>query len=277
MKNIFKKAILILLVSTLGACGKTTELTYLEDRNLEINSEVRIAALVTEIKNGEIIDGEQLIDTAVLGDQEVTINYLNANKKPEIATLTVRIVDSQPPVITGPDSLAVTKGKKIDLLADVSAVDNSLEEIIVKVEGSYDLKKLGEYSLKYVAVDSSGNRAEKPLVLTVKDVYAKYLGRYYGDEFDDDSWIELLPGGKFKSRYYNGMIGLSVTGTYTVSNNILKLKNGKYKKETVFNWVTFKITDQKLTFKDKKQPEDYQGDDYYDATDYKVYILVTDN
>lgn len=108
-------------------------------------------------------------DFQTVGDYPLKyVAYDSSHNKTEEAFL-LSVEDHECPVITFSAYLETAKGKKIDLLAGVSATDNSGEEITVTVEGSYDINRAGTYQLKYVAYDSSMNKAEETFTLRVKD------------------------------------------------------------------------------------------------------------
>lgn len=65
--------------------------------------------------------------------------------------------------------IVIYENDEYDLLQDVTATDNSGEKIEATVsEQNVDNKKTGEYSVKYLASDSSGNQGEKQIKVTVK-------------------------------------------------------------------------------------------------------------
>lgn len=108
-----------------------------------------------------------LIESANAGVNETVYNDRFV-KSIENGEYSVTVVDHESPVITFTDYLETSVGEEIDLLKGVSAADNSGEEISVTVEGSYNFNKAGKYELKYVAYDSSLNKAEEEFTLRVK-------------------------------------------------------------------------------------------------------------
>lgn len=137
-----------------------------DNLEFEINSEVKISALVSEENTVNVLDEDELIDTSSLGEQEVTIRY-EVDGSEESTIVTIMIVDTKPPVIDYQKELSTTVGTEIDLLKDVKVSDNSKEEIKATVEGDYDFNTEGTYNLKYVATDKSGNKTEEAFTLTV--------------------------------------------------------------------------------------------------------------
>ncbi len=175
MKNkLLGIALLLFMIVSLTGCGKTEtpkqdekETIILNDNlEFEINSELSLLSLVSEDNKVEIVSDDEIVDTSILGDKEITIKYL-VNGKEEEKTFTITITDTQAPTIKFTKELSTTSGTKINLLKGVKVSDNSNEEINATIEGDYDFNKEGTYKLKYVAVDSSGNKTEEEFTLKV--------------------------------------------------------------------------------------------------------------
>ena len=171
-----KKLIIILIVIALLGVGigifissKKFEVTLMDKRIASLNTEVYNTDFIVKVKNGEITSKKERIDTSKVGKQTITITCKNFFKKEETITYEINIVDNEAPTIGYKEELTTTVGTEIDLLKNVSATDNSGEEIKVKVEGEYDFKKAGTYKLYYVATDSSGNTAKKSFTLIVNE------------------------------------------------------------------------------------------------------------
>lgn len=113
-------------------------------------------------------------------------------------TLNVKLVvkDTKAPVITGTKDIEMLAYEiEPDLLEGITATDNSLEEIEVTLEGSYDTESKGEYTLFYLAEDSSGNKTKEEFKLIVKEntnvkisktSKGNTLKSYYGITYIDD-------------------------------------------------------------------------------------------
>lgn len=141
---------------------------HLKDNlNLEINTEVKLLSLVKS-KDDEVkvLSKDENIDTSILGEKEVIIQYEVRKEKRE-KKFKIMIIDTISPTIECSKELNTTAGSEIDLLKDVKVSDNSMEEIEATIEGEYDINREGTYNLKYVAVDSSNNRQEEDFILTI--------------------------------------------------------------------------------------------------------------
>lgn len=137
-----------------------------ENLNYEINSEITLLSLVNEDNKVKILSEDKTIDTSVLGEKEITIKY-EVEEKEETKTFKITIIDTQAPTIEYKKELTTNVGTEIDLLKDVKIIDNSKENIKANVIGDYDFNKEGTYNLKYVAIDSSGNKKEDNFTLKV--------------------------------------------------------------------------------------------------------------
>lgn len=83
--------------------------------------------------------------------------------------LKLNVIDDQKPSIEGVKDITITEGEDIDLLKEITVKDNSNDKVSVKVEGTYDTNKSGEYILSYQATDKSGNKETKEFKLIVKE------------------------------------------------------------------------------------------------------------
>ena len=142
-------------------------LEYQDNVEVNLNDEVYNTDYITKLENGVILTEKEKIDTSSLGVIEIKVLIKDNNNKEREYKYHINVVDKEDPVITFKSELSTQVGTKIDLLKDVSATDNSGEEITVEVEGEYDFDKEGEYKLNYVAKDSSGNVKKEEFTLKV--------------------------------------------------------------------------------------------------------------
>lgn len=142
-------------------------ITFKDIDSLEINDKVTNVSIIDKISNGTLKTKEELIDTSVLGTISIVFEVLDNNSNSHEYKKELMVVDTTPPKITYNAKLTTEEGIQINLLDNVSAQDNSKEEVIVTVEGEYNFNKSGEYKIMYVAKDSSGNETKEEAVLTV--------------------------------------------------------------------------------------------------------------
>ena len=106
------------------------------------------------------------------------------------------VKDTKSPEINGVKDIEVLAfTTKPDLLSEITADDNSKEEIKVEVKGEYNIEIPGEYNLSYVAKDSSGNESIKEFKVIVKENQNVKISKtskgntiknYYGITYIDD-------------------------------------------------------------------------------------------
>lgn len=170
--------------------SKQLKVEFYENPEVNVNETVDNYQFIKRIENGTIITEKTLIDTASVGEKNISLTVKPVFGSEKVFSYSILVVDRESPEITFTDHLEVSLGNEIDLLQGVSAADNSGEAITVTVEGSYDINTAGEYKLKYVACDSSLNKSEGEFVLSVVDregpkiTYADHLETDVGCEID---------------------------------------------------------------------------------------------
>lgn len=161
--------ILIVIIFGLYLNSKKLILEYRDNLEVLLNQEVYNLDNIKNIKNGKILTEKEQIDTTEISKKEITIKVENFFKKIKEYKYTITIVDKESPVITFKKDLETEQGEEINLLEDVKVEDNSKEEIKVTIEGEYDINKLSDYKLYYIAEDSSGNKTKEEFILHVKE------------------------------------------------------------------------------------------------------------
>lgn len=164
--------ILILLICTFTAINlyekkNKLKVTLIPNLNIEINTSQSLLSLIKNIENGEILTKNTSLNTSKLGKQSLEILIKNNFNKEEKYTFEINIVDTTKPSIESKNEIITYIGTNLDLLKDVLVTDNSNEEIEVFVEGTYDINTIGEYTLNYIAKDSSGNKTTQEFILKV--------------------------------------------------------------------------------------------------------------
>ena len=207
-----------------GCFFDTTKVTLVDKLDYEVNSQLSLSDLVVNKDDVEIVNGDEKVDTSKLGKKEVIIKYYTKNKKEKYTSLKINVVDTTKPVIEADDNITITLGDNIDLASKASVTDNSNEEIQATIEGDYDFNKASEYNLKYVAVDKSGNKAEKEFKLIVKNIEIRKYGYYVFKRSDSWHEVQLQSNGKFSYDPWwcpgSGCGGGGNTrGTYKVEGN----------------------------------------------------------
>lgn len=84
-------------------------------------------------------------------------------------TIKLNVIDDVAPTIENVKDIVIYEKEGVDLLKNIKVNDNSYDNVDIKVEGTYDTSKKGEYNLKYVATDKSNNKETKEFKLIVKE------------------------------------------------------------------------------------------------------------
>lgn len=189
-KNRRKKLLVFIVLIILIVLGvyfiksKLLDIKYDKNYVVNLNDEVYDTDNITILKNGSFVNDKIKLDTSKVGVQEVKVIIKDSFNKNREISYKLDVKDGNGPVISFKD-LSTQVGKDIDLLAYVSAIDDSGESISVSVEGNYDFNKVGDYKLFYVATDSSGNTTREEFTLTVKE--------------KKSSGYQVMPDRKFKT------------------------------------------------------------------------------
>lgn len=144
------------------------KVTLVDNLNIEVNSEVKVNSLISNVENGSIIGNNENIDTSKIGKKEITIKLKNDKGKEEKYTFEINIVDTENPKIEAKDKITIYVGDEVDLLEYVTATDNYDKKLDVKINGTYDNNKKGEYKLEYTVKDTSNNETKKEFTLVVE-------------------------------------------------------------------------------------------------------------
>lgn len=172
MKNKLKLEIVFCLIGVLLIglfYSRKMEVVMQGVLEAEINSNIDNLQYIKKVKNGKIVSSKKAVDTSELGNKTIEILIQNKFGQKEKFTYQILIVDNEAPVIDFKKSLETKKGVKIDLLENVSVSDNSNELITPTIEGEYNINKVGEYKLAYIAKDKSGNETREEFTLKVKE------------------------------------------------------------------------------------------------------------
>ncbi len=112
-----------------------------------------------EYKNDvEIFFDTDDVEYDVIGSYNVTftVKYYNIE---ETKTVTINIVDTEKPTITGAKKITIEKGDYFNPFKYFTVEDNYDDEddIELKISGHYSIDEIGEYDLVAIAKDKSGN------------------------------------------------------------------------------------------------------------------------
>lgn len=169
------KKVLILLLSifVLGGCSKKDNSQLLTSVNIKKNKaeygeKIKLNDLVS-IVNGSLERENIIIDTLTLGDKKISFKYKDNNKKINDYNFSIEIVDTTKPLLLHRSSYTIKKGSENNILSKIICGDNYDRSLECTINGNYDINTSGEYALKFLATDTSGNKTESPFKLIVKD------------------------------------------------------------------------------------------------------------
>lgn len=155
-------------------------------KDVELNSKTNLLSLFNNPRNDKIITKDKKLDTTTLGVQNLKIEYKTRLGKKETYNFKINVIDTTKPSIECKDIIEV----EIDSTdIDIKTKDNSKDDVIVAVEGDYDLGKEGEYKVTIIATDKSGNKATKKVTLKVIGSKVKLTG-YYSVK-TDEAWYSI--------------------------------------------------------------------------------------
>jgi len=115
------------------------------------------------------------VDFNTLGDYEATITATDSSGNTSTEKVTIHVVDTIPPVITGDDTKDYPLGTSLtgeQVLQDfnIQVTDNSGETITPQINMSgVDTNKPGKYPVDITATDSSGNTSTKTIEIEIID------------------------------------------------------------------------------------------------------------
>lgn len=182
MKNKKKTIIIISLITIIFLVGLI--LIFHKEEKIELKQESFIFEYGDDIINDVSYYLKDADSTKNIKDYKL-INNLKKNSEtgliePDEYTITIKykkqeetfkviIKDTKAPIFTKYED-------KISLIQDSEDVDltkyfiaEDLSNVILSVEGSFDISKVGEYNLKMIATDKSGNKTKKDFIVEVKE------------------------------------------------------------------------------------------------------------
>lgn len=139
--------------------------TLKDDLTVNVYSDVKVKDFIKDI-DGKAVDNKK-INTDKLGTVDVEFIYLNKNNKKRKGTFEVTVKDLEEPLIWLSNSYSVRVGDDVNLEDEILCADNYDSNPSCKIKGDYDLNTAGNYSLVYVAEDSSGNKESVDFILYV--------------------------------------------------------------------------------------------------------------
>lgn len=179
--KIVNYASLVIIASTLSACGSSDEDKTPPEISLIGSNPIEIAAgsAYTELGANAIdnVDGDVdvtitgTVNTSRLGSYTVTYLAQDQAGNSTKDTRTVHVVDKTPPTISllGDNPVQIAIGATY-AEAGATATDNIDGEVRVTISGNVDTTQLGTYTLTYTAIDDAGNESNTRRLVNVVDI-----------------------------------------------------------------------------------------------------------
>ena len=165
MKKIIIIVILIVVVF-LAVLGIVSPVVSFKDKiTINANESLKTDDLIKKVTLGNF--ESKKVDTSKAGKRDVEIKVKSILGITKNYKRSYQVLDNIAPTIEAKGEVVVYQGDTIDLLKDVKVQDNCDKDIKPTLDGSYDLNKVGEYNLKYLAKDTSGNETSLDLKLKV--------------------------------------------------------------------------------------------------------------
>lgn len=140
-------------------------ITFADTLEVEFGKSAKVSDFLANL-NGELVE-DKSIATDLLGEQEVTFEYINIKNKKRQRSFTVKVVDKTAPKIYGSNAYTVSLGYTGDLTCLILSGDDIDDNPKREILGEYDVNEEGSYNLEYVITDASGNSAKQDFVLNV--------------------------------------------------------------------------------------------------------------
>lgn len=203
IKILFLSIILLLTCSCQRSKPSDVILNFLDE--IDVNSDFYLSDLIVD-SNVQIIDEDFRLATEHIGINKYKVNYKFNNKKYS-KNIEVNIVDKVNPFIFSGGISTIVLGSEIDFCSSLIYGDNYDKKPICAVIGEYNSNQLGTYNALLRITDSSGNTAEKDLIIKVVEKvesspkketetisFAEVTDKYQGDGIsfgiDVSSWQE---------------------------------------------------------------------------------------
>lgn len=133
----------------------------------EVNTEHTVDSLFSQINSGTLENGDETLDTGEVGEKKYIATIVNRFGSKQLIEVPYIVNDTTAPVIDGEEEISFKATEEGDLLSNFRAEDNSKKEVKLLVEGDYDLAVAGDYLIKIIAEDESGNKSDKEVKLKI--------------------------------------------------------------------------------------------------------------
>jgi len=136
-----------------------------EDLTCNFRENIKVSEFILDL-DGELLD-DFVIDTNEVGINNIEIKYRNEYGFVVKVEEEIEVIDITAPVVSVANPYTVEVGKDISFEEVIFCADDYDDDISCDVIGEYNLEQVGNYDLKIVATDKSGNETVKEFVLKV--------------------------------------------------------------------------------------------------------------
>lgn len=209
---------LLIVLTTIVYLKLTTNEGIIINDNLtvEFRSDAYISTFIKKI-DGKLV-GDYKVDTSEVGYKDVNITFKNQYGFITAKKITIKVIDVTSPTIIVSNPYNVVKESIETLEEEIFCADDYDDLISCKINGKYDLNKVGKYDLEIVATDNSGNTTTKEFTLNVvekksttnqnsttaytsfRDVYNKYKDNNTLIGLDISKWQGNVDYAKLKEQ-----------------------------------------------------------------------------
>lgn len=160
-----KKRYLIIILCIIAICiivaifivkNKKTINNY-DNLVFEYNQKVKVSDIIP-------IRKDEYINTLKIGK-----NNLKYEVDKTIYNITYEVVDTTAPLVLSSSTYTYNVGDENDLKKRILCADNYDKKPNCFIEGTYDFNTIGNYNLKFIAIDSFNNKTEKEFTLKIKE------------------------------------------------------------------------------------------------------------
>ncbi|MDF2699882.1 MAG: bca [Haloplasmataceae bacterium] len=209
-------------------------ITGLIDKTVEINTELNLlSGLIVTDNSGEIlvIHVDSKVEMNKLGIYIVNYNVSDSSNNKVIETITITVVDTTKPNITGTMDKTVEINSDYYPLDGLNVTDNSGEVLVISVDSTVVINKLGNYTVTYSTIDSSGNSIVETITVTVVDTSKPVINGVSDKEIK-------------KGKTFSPLAGISATDNDSdITNNIIV--TGEYNSKIVGEYlITLTVSDE---------------------------------
>lgn len=137
---------------------------------VELGDNYTDSGVIAKDSNNNIIDNVTSTTTPILNINKKGIYLVTYKTSDNVAYRTIVVRDTTGPEITFNNNLEMTyeQSKTYDFKSDITVTDNSNEDVTIEVSNNITLIP-GNYTIKYIATDSSGNETIKLRKVTIKE------------------------------------------------------------------------------------------------------------